>query len=75
MVHVRQQFAHRPRRMPYIYTQYKICLIFFLRGWSSVPPGSGAVGAGPGAARVPVLEAWGSALHVLPHPAPEEAVD
>lgn len=35
----------------------------------------GAVCVGPGAAGMPLLETWGSAVHVLSHPSPEKTVD
>lgn len=41
----------------------------------SFSPCSGAVCSGLGTAWVPLLEAWGIAVYVLPHSAPEEAVD
>lgn len=35
----------------------------------------GAVCVGPGAAGMPLLETWGSAVHVLSHPSSEKTVD
>lgn len=37
--------------------------------------GSGAVCAGAGAAGVPLLEAWGIIIYVLPHTTPTQAMD
>lgn len=35
----------------------------------------GAVCVGPGAAGMPLLETWGSVVHVLSHPSSKKTVD